>query len=101
MDVYEVFRRSGHKEPYEHCGAVIAPDADMASIMAKECFLRRGEGEHLWIVSRDNIHSISKMPDEGQVADKSYRYASAYREVVGKRERARKRAAGLTNGKSA
>jgi ring-1,2-phenylacetyl-CoA epoxidase subunit PaaB len=92
MDVYEIFRRTGHKEPYEHCGAVIAPDPDMASIMAKECFLRRGEGEHLWIVRRADIHSISRNADEGQVADKSYRYASAYRDVVSKRERARHRA---------
>ena len=100
MDVYEVFRRSGHKEPYEHCGAVIAPDPDMASIMAKECFLRRGEGEHLWIVSRSDIHAISKNIDENVVADKSYRYASAYRDVVSKRERARKRADEVMSGGS-
>ena len=100
MEVYEVFRRSGHKEPYEHCGAVIAPDPEMASIMAKECFLRRGEGEHLWIVSRSDIHSVSKVVAEDEVADKSYRFASAYRDVVGKRERARARAEGLVAGRT-
>lgn len=100
MDVYEVFRRTGHKEPFEHCGAVIAPDPDMASIMAKECFLRRGEGQHLWIVSRGDIHSISKAEGEGEVADKSYRYASAYRDVVSKRDRARTRAQGVMAGRS-
>ena len=44
MDVYEVFRRTGHKDPFEHCGAVIAPDPEMGLLMAKECFLRRREG---------------------------------------------------------
>jgi phenylacetate-CoA oxygenase PaaH subunit len=97
MDVYEVFRRLGHKEPFEHCGAVIAPDHDMASIMAKECFMRRGEGDHLWVVRRSAIHPVGKNEGEGMVADKSYRFASAYRDVVSKRERARSRAQGITS----
>jgi ring-1,2-phenylacetyl-CoA epoxidase subunit PaaB len=93
MDVYEVFRRAGHKEPYEHCGAVIAPDGEMALLMAKECFVRRREGQHLWVVRRTDIHSFKDESLLDIAADKSYRFASAYRDVVGKRERARKRAA--------
>ena len=96
MNVYEVFRRSGHKDPFEHCGAVIAPDPQMALIMAKECFLRRREGDHLWVVRRSDVHSFS---DESLLeisADKSYRFASAYRDVVKKREKARARAKELT-----
>lgn len=97
MDVYEVFRRSGHKEPFEHCGAVIASDPDMALLMAKECFFRRREGDHLWVVKRTDIHSFSDESLLEIAADKSYRFASDYRDVVEKRERARKRAAELQN----
>ena len=92
MEVYEVFRRLGHKEPFEHCGAVIAPDSDMALLMAKECFLRRREGEHLWVTRRADIHSFKDESLLEIAADKSYRFASAYRDVVSKRERARQRA---------
>lgn len=92
MDVYEVFRRSGHKDPFEHCGAVIAPDPQMALLMAKECFLRRREGQHLWVVRRSDIHSFSDESLLEIAADKSYRFASAYRDVVKKREKARARA---------
>jgi ring-1,2-phenylacetyl-CoA epoxidase subunit PaaB len=92
MDVYEVFRRSGHKDPFEHCGAVIAPDPQMALMMAKECFLRRREGQHLWVVRRSDIHSFSDESLLEIAADKSYRFASAYRDVVKKREKARARA---------
>jgi ring-1,2-phenylacetyl-CoA epoxidase subunit PaaB len=92
MDVYEVFRRSGHKDPYEHCGAVIAPDPQMALLMAKECFLRRSEGQHLWVVRRSDVHSFSDESLLEIAADKSYRFASAYRDVVKKREKARARA---------
>jgi ring-1,2-phenylacetyl-CoA epoxidase subunit PaaB len=91
VEVYEVFRRAGHKEPFEHCGNVIAPDPDMALLLAKECFLRRQEGQHLWVVARSDIHSFSDESLLEIAADKSYRFASAYRDVVVKRERAHER----------
>lgn len=92
METYEVFRRSGHKEPFEHAGAVIASDPDMALLMAKECFLRRREGEHLWVVARSDVHSLADESLLEIAADKSYRFASDYRDVIQKRERALARA---------
>ena len=98
MEVYEVFRRSGHKDPFEHAGAVIASDPDMALLMAKECFFRRREGEHLWVVERNDIHSLSDESLLEIAADKSYRFASDYRDVIEKRERALARAKEIKNG---
>jgi len=92
MDVYEVFKRSGHKDPFNHAGSVMAPDPEMALIMAKECFLRRREGEHLWVTRRSDIHSFSDESLLEIAADKSYRFPEAYRDVVAKREKARSRA---------
>ena len=97
METYEVFRRSGHKEPFEHAGAVIAPDPDMALLMAKECFFRRREGEHLWVVARSDVHSLADESLLEIAADKSYRFASDYRDVIEKRERALARARELGN----
>lgn len=96
MQVYEVFRRSGHKEPFQHCGAVTAPDAEMALLLAKECFLRRREGDRLWVVPRSAISNLADEELLDIAADKSYRFASAYRDVVKKRERARRRVEELT-----
>jgi 1,2-phenylacetyl-CoA epoxidase PaaB subunit len=67
----------------------------MALLMSKECFLRRREGEHMWVVKRSDIHSFQDESLLEIAADKSYRFASAYRDVVSKRERARKRAEGI------
>ncbi|MBK5227266.1 MAG: hypothetical protein JJE05_02030 [Actinobacteria bacterium] len=92
MEIYEVFRRSGHKDPFEHAGAVIAPDPDMALMMAKECFVRRREGDHLWVVRRSDVHSFEDESILEIAADKSYRFASAYRDVIQKREKALARA---------
>lgn len=92
MEIYEVFRRSGHKDPFEHAGAVIAPDPDMALMMAKECFVRRREGDHLWVVRRNDVYSFKDESILEIAADKSYRFASAYRDVIQKREKALARA---------
>lgn len=92
MEIYEVFRRSGHKDPFEHAGAVIAPDPDMALMMAKECFVRRREGDHLWVVRRSDVHSFEDESILEIAADKSYRFPSAYRDVIQKREKALARA---------
>jgi ring-1,2-phenylacetyl-CoA epoxidase subunit PaaB len=93
METYEVFRRAGHKEPFTHAGTVIAPDPEMALLLAKECFLRRREGDRLWVVRRADVHSFADENLLELAADKSYRFASDYRDVVSKRERARRRAA--------
>lgn len=95
MEIYEVFKRSGHKDPFSHAGSVMAPDSEMALIMAKECFLRRREGEHLWVTRRSDIHSFSDESLLEIAADKSYRFPEAYRDVVTKREKARARARGI------
>ena len=92
-----MFRRSGHKDPFEHCGAVTAPDPEMALLMAKECFLRRREGEHLWVVRRTDVHSFQDESLLDIAADKSYRFAQAYRDVVHKRARAKERAKELVD----
>jgi ring-1,2-phenylacetyl-CoA epoxidase subunit PaaB len=97
VDVYEVFRRSGHKEPFVHCGTVIASDSEMALLMAKECFLRRREGQHLWVARRGDIHSFQDESLLEIAADKSYRFPEAYRDVVSKREEARARARQLAS----
>ena len=97
MDVYEVFRRGGHREAFEHCGSVIAPDPDMALLMAKECFLRRREGSHLWVARRSDIHSFSDESILEVGENKAYRFPEDYRDVVQKRERARKRARELAS----
>jgi 1,2-phenylacetyl-CoA epoxidase PaaB subunit len=64
----------------------------MALLMAKECFLRRREGQHLWVVRRSDIHSFKDESLLDIAGNKTYRFASAYRDVVKKRELARKRA---------
>lgn len=89
MEIFEVFRRGGHKDPFEHAGTVTAPDPEMALLLAKECYFRRAEGDHLWVVRRSDIHwlrdeTLLDLPDH-----KEYRFPQAYRGVIELRKKAK------------
>jgi len=63
-DVWEVFRRERHGQPFEHAGSVIAPDARFAELYAREQYGRRGESDALWLVPRDAVVEVEEFPDE-------------------------------------
>ncbi|HLF70385.1 MAG TPA: hypothetical protein VI541_05455 [Actinomycetota bacterium] len=101
MEVWEVFAQKGHADPFVHVGAVAAPDEEMATAYAKECFFRRKDGIAMWLVRRSDVHAPNDAQLFEQITDKSYRYPEAYRGVVEKRVAARIRGAALTGGRSA
>ena len=89
MPVMEVSRSSapGHKSPFEHCGAVIAPDPEMAPEMGKDAFSGAGSGRApVGVVRRSDPSTPTGREPLAIGADKSYRFAAAYRDVVPKRE---------------
>lgn len=94
MPTYEVFLKSDGKDEYRHVGALDAANDELAVILARECYVRRGEGDRIWLV--DRAHVVE--PDEEYLApnaDKPHRHRSG--EVVAPRRRAA-RAALTANG---
>ena len=55
MRTYEVFLRAHGKDPFEHAGALEAPDDDLATLLARETYLRRGEGDEAWLVELRHV----------------------------------------------
>ena len=55
MNVYEVFLRADGKDEFRHVGALEAPDDELALLLARECYVRRGEGVELWLVDRRHV----------------------------------------------
>lgn len=55
MKVYEVFLKKPGKEPFEHAGSLEAPNDDLALLLAREAYVRRGEGAAMWLVARDHL----------------------------------------------
>ena len=78
---YEVFHQNKRGEPHVHVGAVHAPDAEMALMLARDQFARRLECVSLWVVPSDQITATPYEESGGwfePATDKSYREASGF-----------------------
>jgi ring-1,2-phenylacetyl-CoA epoxidase subunit PaaB len=97
--VYEVFHQSKRGAAHEHVGAVHAPDAEMALMMARDQFARRLSCSSLWVVREDHI-AKTNYEDEGwitPVLDRGYRDPKGYTHLT-KGRRAERGAGGGNEG---
>ncbi len=73
MPTYEVFLKKDGRDEYRHAGALEAANRDLAVILARECYVRRAEGDRMWLVDRTDLIE----PDVGYLepnADKPHRH---------------------------
>ena len=55
MPTYEVFLKKAGKDEFRHVGALDAADPELALTLARESYVRRGEGDDLWLVDRGHV----------------------------------------------
>lgn len=91
-EVFEVFAQPSRGEPFRHVGSLLAADRDMALLLAKENFGRRGEATALWVVAR---RDVAQAPEGtfGPAVPRLYREGEGYRVTVEKRARLKERIA--------
>lgn len=79
MPIYEVFQQAREGQAFTHGGNVVAPDAEMALLYAREFYGRRQESQRIWVVPREAIAEIND-PDilHPPAVDRSYRNSSGY-----------------------
>jgi ring-1,2-phenylacetyl-CoA epoxidase subunit PaaB len=58
MRVYEVFLRKEGKDEFRHAGSLEAPDDELAVLLARESYVRRAEGDEMWLVDRASIVEV-------------------------------------------
>ena len=75
VTVYEVFRQERKGQPFQHAGAIPAPNPAFAEAWAREQYGRRGESVALWLVPREAIQVVEDFPDE---FDLKYRRVDGY-----------------------
>ncbi len=61
MRIFEVFLKRPGKEEFRHAGSLEAATADLALVLARENYARRGEGSEMWLVDREDI--VAAEPD--------------------------------------
>ena len=73
MHVYEVFVKKDGRDEFRHAGALEAATDELAVVLAREGYLRRAEGDRLWVVRRDHVVAA---PDDfvAPNADKPHRH---------------------------
>lgn len=80
-DVYEVFAREKRGDHPVHVGSIHASDSEMALVLAKEQYARRGHVVQLWVVPARYI-AATPLQDADifeHVTDRSYREAYGYK----------------------
>ena len=55
MHVYEVFIKKDGRDEFRHVGALEAATDELALVLAREGYVRRAEGDRLWVVRRDHV----------------------------------------------
>lgn len=78
-EVFEVFGRRETTDPVRHQFSLLAPNHEMAMIMAKENFFRREPLADIWVVRRSDIRMLTA--EERKMLkrlDKPYRETKGY-----------------------
>ncbi|MBA3605769.1 MAG: 1,2-phenylacetyl-CoA epoxidase subunit B [Actinomycetota bacterium] len=87
MRIYEVFLKREGKEEFRHAGSLEAADDELALLLARETYVRRAEGDQMWLV--DRVHVIASEPGFTAVnADKPHRHNDGA--LVAERRRAQR-----------
>ena len=55
MATYEVFLKKDGRDEFRHAGALDAATDELALVMARESYIRRAEGNRVWLVNRDDL----------------------------------------------
>ncbi|WP_215148366.1 1,2-phenylacetyl-CoA epoxidase subunit PaaB [Exiguobacterium sp. s91] len=77
---FEVFSKRTPNAAFTHQFSLLAPNKEMALLMAQENFMRREPVVDIWVVKREDIRGLS--PDEKQMIqrldNKDYRTTKGY-----------------------
>ncbi len=77
---FEVFHQAKSGARHIHVGSVHAPNSDMALLMAKEQFGRRGQTHNIWVVCTEDVVTMHANDSDifATTPEKVYRDVAAY-----------------------
>ncbi|TLS38337.1 1,2-phenylacetyl-CoA epoxidase subunit PaaB [Pseudalkalibacillus caeni] len=76
---FEVFSKKKDTSPMQYQFSLLAPNHELALVMAKENFFRREPVADIWVVKRSDIRKLTQTEREGlKKLDKDYRETKGY-----------------------
>ena len=78
---YEVFHQEKRGKQVIHVGIVHASNPEMALVMAKEVFGRRGKTANLWVAKTSDVYTFSSDDEDifETTPEKTFREPAAYK----------------------
>jgi ring-1,2-phenylacetyl-CoA epoxidase subunit PaaB len=78
---YEVFHQEKRGKQVTHVGIVHASNPEMALVMAKEVFGRRGKTTNLWVAKTSDVYTFSSEDEDlfETTPEKTFRDPGAYK----------------------
>ncbi|TCP29254.1 ring-1,2-phenylacetyl-CoA epoxidase subunit PaaB [Scopulibacillus darangshiensis] len=79
---FEVFSKKKEDGPLQYQFSLLAPNEEMAIVLAKENFFRREKAVDIWVVRRNAIRKLSQSEKESlKKLDKHYRETKGYADL--------------------
>ncbi|HLR04147.1 MAG TPA: 1,2-phenylacetyl-CoA epoxidase subunit PaaB [Virgibacillus sp.] len=78
---YEVFSKRNHKSPMQHQFSLLAPNDEMALMLAQENFMRRQDVIDVWVVPRQSVRAMTAEERKNwtnRLDNKQYRTTKGY-----------------------
>lgn len=77
---YEVFSRRSDTTPLQYQFSLLAPNEELALVMAQENFMRREPAADIWVVKRTDIRKMTPEEKESlkRLDNKDYRNTKGY-----------------------
>jgi ring-1,2-phenylacetyl-CoA epoxidase subunit PaaB len=77
---FEVFSKRSDTSPMQYQFSLLAPNEEMALVMAQENFMRREPVADIWVVKRSNIRKMTCEERESlfRIDNKDYRNTKGY-----------------------
>ncbi|MFD1019199.1 1,2-phenylacetyl-CoA epoxidase subunit PaaB [Thalassobacillus hwangdonensis] len=77
---YEVFSSKKNGAPMQYQFSLLAPNEEIALVMAQENFMRREPAVDIWVVKRSHIRKMTQEEKESlnRLDNKDYRQTSGY-----------------------
>ncbi|GAK03147.1 phenylacetic acid degradation B [Geomicrobium sp. JCM 19037] len=78
---FEVFSKKNNKQSFQYQFSLVAPNAEMALLLAQENFMRREDVIDIWVIPKQHIYGLESEEREQlttRIDNKDYRTTKAY-----------------------
>jgi len=78
MEVYEILQRRHAGDELTLAGSILAPDLDMARLLARETHFRHAEAQECFVRIHGELHPVAATGPVGGALDRTYRRQDGY-----------------------